>query len=544
MFRLRRVIGSHRTFRWFLCAGVVLSLSLSSMAMAQPLTHGPILGAVTDDTIKVWARSDGTANNYQVAYAPSAGGSEIFLGTTLLAADDFTGTVNLTGLDPATEYNYRVLLNGAETFAGSFTTLPQTGVPGQIRFAYGADFNVGHQPFNVFDPIIALQPDFMIMGGDQVYADSSPDTKSGFEGFYKDNWSDVKMRAAQQQIPMLTMWDDHEITNNWSSGQTGRYVNARIVFDEYQGSTNPDPAVPGEIYYSYSAGEVDFFVLDTRSYRSSNGMADGPTKTMLGAIQKTALLNWLDNSQGKFKFIVSSVPFNQWSTTGSDSWYVGFNNERSQIFDHIRYEGIGGVVLISGDQHWSGAFKLDAAPPYSFYEFQPTPGGIGNRGEPTTTDPQVLYKNDDYKGFGMFTVDTSVEPATLHYEWIDQGGTLRYELLIDENDIISPPPSIPGDVNLDGVITTGSGDPVDDDVAAFIAGWKSVLPEDDTLTAWSKGDLNLDRISDIKDAILLNDALVDAGLPGFFASEVPEPTTLVLTLLALAGFLATGRRRS
>lgn len=516
--------------------------------MAQTLTHGPILGGVTSDGINIWARSDGSANNYQVAYAPSAGGSETFLGTTLLSADDFTGTVNLTGLSPATDYNYRVLLNGVETYSGAFTTLPPTGVPGQVRFAYGADFNAGSQPFNVFDPIIAQQPDFMIMGGDQVYADSAPDTKAGYESFYKDNWSDAKMRAAQQQIPMITMWDDHEITNNWSSGQTGRYVNARTVFDEYQGSYNPAPATPGEIYYSYSEGEVDFFVLDTRSFRSPNGMADGPSKTLLGATQKTALLDWLDNSQGKFKFIVSSVPFNQFSTTGTDSWYAGFNNERTQIFDHIRDENIGGVVLLSGDQHWSGAFQLNAIEPYFLYEFQPTPGGIGNRVEPTATDPRILYKSDDYKGFGMFTVDTSVSPATLDYEWIDEGGVVRYELQIDESDIM-PMTFIPGDVNQDGVLSTGSGDPFDDDVAAFIAGWKTVLPQDDYVTAWGKGDLNFDRKSDIKDAVLLNNALLDAGLPSLFAlfnpndPKVPEPGAGVLTLTALGAFFATGRHR-
>ena len=111
-------------------------------------------------------------------------------------------------------------------------------MPGQIRFTYGADFALPSQPYVAFDPVIARQPDFMILGGDQMYADFPTviaDTKAAYEDRYKVTWADPKLRSAMQQIPMFMQWDDHEIFQDWSSGPTGRYVNARIAFDEYQG---------------------------------------------------------------------------------------------------------------------------------------------------------------------------------------------------------------------------------------------------------------------------------------------------------------------
>ncbi len=429
------ITSMRRMFRLcFLFAGSVLSMS--PVSMGQTLTHGPILGAVSDEGIKVWARSD-VAADYELRYSLSSGGSEFSGGITTLGPEsDFTGVARLAGLRASTEYDYRVLLDGDEHFAGTFTTLPPTGVPGTLSFAYGADFRPTFQPFNVFDQVIQRQPDFMILGGDQIYADldGGVRTKSGYEDKYKENWSDPKFRAAQQQIPMFTMWDDHEIIDNWDQGSSGlRYLRAKSAFEEYQGSTNPDPLVADELYYSYSAGEVDFFVLDTRSHRDRNFASEGASKTMLGATQKAELLSWLDTASGKFKLIVSSVPFNEWSTTGRDSWHQGFRDERDQIFDHIRDNEIGGVVLLSGDQHWSGVFQLNSNDdPYPLLEFQPTPAAIGNRGEPSSNDPRIFYKSDEYQGIGMFTVDTTLETATLNYQWIDVDGNQRFALQLDE----------------------------------------------------------------------------------------------------------------
>ncbi|MEM8865802.1 MAG: PEP-CTERM sorting domain-containing protein [Planctomycetota bacterium] len=105
--------------------------------------------------------------------------------------------------------------------------------------------------------------------------------------------------------------------------------------------------------------------------------------------------------------------------------------------------------------------------------------------------------------------------------------------------------SINGDINLDGVVSgDGSGDPLTDDVAAFVAGWRHEQQVGDVLS-WQQGDLNLDGVTDLSDFALLRDAFNGTVTPTQLSmllgvTTVPEPATLVLAALAGAAFL---RRR-
>ena len=402
------------------------------------LSLGPILGGVSDDGVKIWVRANQEVN-FKVAYAPAAGGSEVQVDHgTLDEADDYTGSVALSGLSADTLYEYRVLLANQEHFAGTFRTLPASGEPGEIVFAYGADLSVVHRPFETALAVESDEPHFLILGGDNIYADTFitvPDSKAAYEARYRQTFGDEHLRSCMSAIPTFMTWDDHEISNDWYPGKNARYANARAAFDEYQGSHNPDPLTAGELYYSFSAGESDFIVLDTRTHRSPNSATDGPSKTLLGATQRTALLNFLDNSTAKFKFIVSSVPFNVWATTNDDAW-ESYLHERDAILSHVRDNAIPGVVLLSGDQHWAGVFRLAHLSPYPFYEFMPTPMGTGNRTQTSSNDSQILYKNDDYVGYGRFTINTAMTPATLTFEWVDSSGVVRHSLSIDEDDIV------------------------------------------------------------------------------------------------------------
>jgi phosphodiesterase/alkaline phosphatase D-like protein len=83
-------------------------------------------------------------------------------------------------------------------------------------------------------------------------------------------------------------------------------------------------------------------MLDTRRFRSPQTAQDGPDKTMLGETQKSWLEDKLSTSKAKFKFIVTSVPF---QGGGVDTWgvirqraathtalYQGTQYRRSRIF--------------------------------------------------------------------------------------------------------------------------------------------------------------------------------------------------------------------
>jgi hypothetical protein len=127
------------------------------------------------------------------------------------------------------------------------------------------------------------------------------------------------------------------------------------------------------------------------------------------------------------------------------------------------------------------------------------------------------------------------------------------EYLNSIQDIIESHPdySIVGDVNLDGLVSgNGTGAASIDDVTAFILGWQydNGLGQG-TITSWKSGDMNRDGKTDVLDFLrlraALNGQISDAALAALFGgSAVPEPSTLVLAILAcVAPFSLSARRR-
>ncbi len=365
---------------WVICAGPLL-------AAGATLSHGPMVGAVSDVGVKIWARVGGVppltyslAAQYGEVGDPTGSTSS---SVTLSEEGDFTGTVEIAGLESGTDHWFELLLN---------------------------------------DVVVLLHL------GDSIYADREPPatSRAEFEARYKLNFDESNWRALMREIPSFMIWDDHEIENNWDEGQTGLYLEARPAFEEYVAGHNPEPRVPGQLYYDFTVGEVDFFVLDTRTFR------DPSTATMLGSTQLVELQSWLAASTAVFKFIVSSV---QWSTLSqnADTWF-GFPAERGEIFDFVRTNGIRGVVLLSGDRHWMALFRHEAVAPYFLYEFSSSPlGALVDEAPPP--DSETSFLGDASRAFLTIDADTTLSPAALDVRVVDETGTELFLLSLTEDDI-------------------------------------------------------------------------------------------------------------
>lgn len=106
-----------------------------------------------------------------------------------------------------------------------------------------------------------------------------------------------------------------EIINNFagkSNHSTTPFPNASSAFYTYNGQANYNPLIKGGHHYEFRFagdifpleyqltgiysryGDVAYFVLDTRLYRSGHVVPGGETKTMLGERQLSALYEWLD----------------------------------------------------------------------------------------------------------------------------------------------------------------------------------------------------------------------------------------------------------
>ncbi len=411
--------------------------SAQSAQATVRLTHGPLLGAVTDTSVTVWGRTERSARlAVEVKPANQCWPGQVYGAAGLDAAHDFTGVVTVGDLVPGAAYAYRVLVNGHSLEGGTFRTLPPVGQPGAFRFALGGDVDEHFAPFTILDRVREQQPSFTMLLGDLVYSDSPtaiPPTVDAYRAKYRTNWADPSFRRLTADIPSFVMWDDHEIINDYDGGDAERYHAARMALEEYSTAGNPPPRTEGALHYAFQVADVDFYVLDTRTYRDRNSLADGGGKTMLGAEQKADLKRWLAESRAPFKFVLSSVPFHDVRPGRPDDW-TAFAAERAELLDYVRQQRISGVVILSGDQHWASLVHFA---PYGVWEFNATPLAQHVRPQGPLSDPRLAFSYQESTVFGMVDVDTRRPTPQIVVSVLDTDGHVRASRAIT---VETPPP--------------------------------------------------------------------------------------------------------
>ena len=411
---------------------------------------GPNVGAVTEHTAKIWIRSC-SPNTVAAQYktASQSWDDNSVIQTEWVSTDpaaDHTAVIHLTNLAAATRHDYRIVTRGESTNVdeGQFKTMPDQGVGSVVTFTIGSDLHLPYLRYSsIFDAVSEREPDFALLIGDTVDAEPAPwvsetpvpipESAADYEKLYRESFSLEPFRSFLSNTPTFFSWDDHEILDDWDEGVRSPYGWARTAYEEYANSVNPPPRASGGLNYSFQAGDVEFYVLDTRTFRSPGATPDGPAKTMLGPVQKQDLLTWLLTSTSRFKLVVSSVMWNDFSIhiDLGESW-PSYKTERDEILDFIRDNGIPGVVLISGDEHWAGAFKLS---PWGIYEVAPGPMNWPLDAT-TADDPQILFKQAWTSVFGYFVVDTTVCPGELSIRIVDAENVVRFELSLSELDLM------------------------------------------------------------------------------------------------------------
>ncbi|SPO28554.1 uncharacterized protein UTRI_04432 [Ustilago trichophora] len=213
---------------------------------------------------------------------------------------------------------------------------------------------------------------FLLQLGDLIYADvphyAGAET-GAYRKLYRNLFASNSFKRFFKHVPVIGIYDDHEVVNNWSGRdendeEIAAYPSANTAWKEYIGHVNPEPLEEGENYYTFQYGEsAAFFVMDTRRHRTHHTADDDEDKTMLGYRQKEDLYKWLAavNETVAFKFVVSSVPFNtlwggELDVDGQKDSWAAYNTERLEIAQVLRY--VPNVIVLSGDRHEFAAVSV------------------------------------------------------------------------------------------------------------------------------------------------------------------------------------------
>ncbi len=406
------------------------------------LLHGPMLGCVTDHSARIWVRTEQETPVIVQVFSCDQQGSPtakvVSTGSALTdPQNDFTATIDLTGLQPNSHYAYDVLIDGKSVLEGDpphFHTFTAPGTPGLFKVAFGggAGFMPDHE--RMWDTIASREPDALFLLGDNVYIDLPEEPRGLHQYTYYRRQSQPEFRRLTASTPVFAIWDDHDAAMDdvW----LGPYLDRpawkpamlRVFKENWVNPGYGNQESPG-CWFKATFGSVDCFFLETRYFRT-NPFGENPT--MLGSIEKEWLLAELKNSQAQFKVIVSSVPWAPDAKPGSHDTWDGFPEEREVIFHWIETHKINGVLLLSADRHRSEAWKIDRPNGYPLYDLMSSKLTNEHTHE---CIPGPLFCYNKLCSYGMVTFDTNQADPTITYQIVNIDDEVIDTLVIKHSQI-------------------------------------------------------------------------------------------------------------
>jgi alkaline phosphatase D len=396
------------------------------------LQAGPQLGHVAHDHALLWVRATAAVPwKVIVSEMGNSPATREYAGPELIQESGLTGMVKLDGLKPATRYIYEVVLDGRTQTARPlpcFTTAPEPDQPIKMRIALGScvgDTLAAAAP--AWAELAARQSmkpeqgafDLLLMLGDNHYANTTEAEKQRV--YYTAHRLTGSWRELAAQSPIYAIWDDHDYGPNDSDGtQKGKEESLRIFKEYWANPSFGEPDNPG-CYYRFTRGDVQFFMLDCRYYRSPNKAKDGPEKTMLGAKQLEWLKRELSASKARIKLLATG---SEWETFSSEDSWKSFRTERDAFFAWIEEQKIEGIILLSGDRHFAAAYHVVGR----FVELSGGPFGSNNAAMKPNRERFTGW--DEGRLWFILDLDTTKpEPAVAVELWQAGGGRLDRRVL-------------------------------------------------------------------------------------------------------------------
>jgi alkaline phosphatase D len=404
-----------------------------------------MLGHVSATEARLWVRASGpAAMSVRVGQQPDLADGRLVPGPALEAASAHMGHAVVGGLKPSTRYHYCVWLEGRPAMSQpypAFTTAPSEGQPGRVRFAFTSCVGYhGYESAPGFADMTRTNFDLLLMLGDNHYANTNDPGKQ--RRFYFDQRDTPGWRALSSRLPIYAIWDDHDYgPDNSDRRLKGKELSLQTFQEHWANPAYGEPDNPG-VYFKFSRANVDFFLLDVRYHRDPNRATNLAHKTMLGSRQVNWLKRELLASRAPVKFLIAG---GEWQSHGSDDSWTSFREERDDLFRFLEQERVEGVLLISGDRHFTGAYQVQG----KWIEVTAGPIGSANATAKNTPEMFLNFSGGKPKLYCIYDVDTTVTPpaVTLEVYKTAEGLALRRPFTWDEvtgrTKIPALPPTAP-----------------------------------------------------------------------------------------------------
>lgn len=367
---------------------------------------GVISGDATPGGITLWTRIDGVdgPGRVELEVATDRAFRRVVQRTQVATSAKTGHTVKarVGRLKAHEEYWYRFSTRTGESRVGRLRTALPADSRQPVRFAFFSCQDYTHGFYNAHEVLARGDYDFVVCLGDYIYAEtyhsvrgtktavrddrigrSGPNkdivreavTLSDYRRKYRLYRSDRALQDVHARFPMVMVWDDHEVQDNYAGAErdgglpaakrftAAREAAARRAFFENM------PAFAGKtgqrLYRALSYGSVvDLVLLDTRGYRQDQPCGDAVVppcaeldqpRAFLGRAQMDFVKQRLASSKAAWKVIGNQVTIMPTKVLGGsnftyDTW-SGYPREREELLTHIRDRQIKDVVFVTGDIH-------------------------------------------------------------------------------------------------------------------------------------------------------------------------------------------------
>jgi alkaline phosphatase D len=379
--------------------------------------------------------------------------------------------VDVDGLEPGRDYFYRFIVGDVASPIGRTWTVPPAGVLlDRLRVAVASCQNWEDGLYTAYADLARQEVDLVLHLGDYVYegVDSGEValqtggivrrhppfeaiTLADYRRRYALYKSDPHLQAAHAAAPWVTIWDDHEVVNDYAAEAIDGRLAAPEFLDRraaaYQANyehlplradARPSGATSRRFRRLAFGDLLALHLLDTRQYRSLPPCGPGiqepcpewndPAATMLGAEQETWLAEGLAASPATWNVIGQQILMARLDLqTGSgatvhDRIWDAYPAARARLLTNLNEAAVPNPIVLTGDIHssWVNDLHLDAVDPASplvATEFVGT--SVTSGGDPTpalrlqyrafaatlgTENPHVRYFDGERRGYVLHDI--------------------------------------------------------------------------------------------------------------------------------------------
>ena len=233
-------------------------------------------------------------------------------------------------------------------------------------------------------------PEFLVLAGDQVYADA---TAGLFDARVLDDRHRVSYeaffgargpRSVLSRLPAVMLLDDHEIDDNWEPNPPGAKCGPdqcnEILRDsgvrEYlrnQRDQEPKPLARPRLWHRTPVAGLQFFWADARTERTPRTATTVGRASLLGERQSKELDKWLADKRVPGPRFLVSAPIvlprhlemrgnTVASSLRSDAW-EGYPASLHRLLAGVYRRGLNDVVFLSGNEHISSVARIEISKP-------------------------------------------------------------------------------------------------------------------------------------------------------------------------------------